>query len=588
MALTAALLLCAAVCLSFVSLALGSLYVALPRILTYFSYPGLILLNTLPVMVLLALLYLLFDRAWLSFLLTSVLILVPTGVNYYKVVLRDDPFVFEDLAYAGEAAGIIGQYDIHLTVYFKAAIAACFLGTLLLFLFARAGIGLRKKRWLLRLGAIVLLIVLSIGGYRQFYADDELYESFENYTYFNRWQPVEDYASRGFVYPFLHSIADAYPAPPAGYSDEKAEQLLAENDDIPAAQKVNVITIMLESFCDLTKHAELKLTEDPYAILHELQGESLHGTMISDTMGGGTSNSERSFLTGTVYPQPDYRHASWSYVQYFRSQGYATEGAHPGFDWYYNRKNVNLNLGFDHYYFNENFFDARTSDEHAADDVFFTSLLELYHNRDETRPYFNFSISYQGHGPYSDTALSSGTEYISSEGLSEACYYTVNNYLGSVADTLAQLKAFLDVLRQDAAPAVVLLFGDHKPTLGNANSCYDELGIDISRTTDESFLNYYATDYFIWANDAAEAALGKTIEGEGPTVGPYFLMNVLFDACGWEGPGLLKITDELLNWVDTIHSTGAFLKNGVRFPFYEHALSDFYIAQHYLRKHAYK
>lgn len=590
MALTAALLLCAAVCLAFVSLALGSLYVSFSRFFSYFSAPALVALNALPVVALLAVFWLLTDRPWLSFLLTSIVVITATGVHYYKVVFRDDPFVFEDVAYFGEAAGIVGQYDVHLTLYFRLAIAACILGTVILALFARAKIGWRRWRWVGRLAAVALIICLSIGGYQKFYASDKLYTSFENYSHFNRWQPVEDYASRGFVYPFLHSITDAYPPAPDGYSDKRAQQLLSDagDDDIPAEEKVNVITVMLESFCDLTDCAELRFTKDPYALLHELEQESLHGTMISDTMGGGTSNSERSFLTGTVYPQPDYRHSSWSYVQYFKNQGYQTEGAHPGYDWYYNRKNVNLNLGFDSYYLNENYFDERCNEEHAPDVVFFPSLLELYRQRETAAPYFNFSVSYQGHGPYSDTELSRSIEYLSPEGVSRSTYYTVNNYLGDVADTLHHLHAFLDELRSDAAPVVVLFFGDHKPTLGSANSCYAELGIDISRSTDESFVNYYSTEYLIWANEAAKAALGSNFEGEGPTVGPYFLMNVLFDACGWDGPAFLKITDELMNEVDAAHSTGVFLKNGIRSQDAPTGMEAFAITQHYLRRVAYK
>ncbi len=593
LALTTALLLCAAVCLGLLCLYFATLYYqTTDRFVSYFSSAALVALNVAPVVALVALLWLLTDRAWLSFLLSGALSLTLTFVNYYKVVLRDDPLVFEDIAYAGEAAGVVGEYSIHFSGYFKVGIALWLLGTLVLFVFARGRIGCSWRRRLARGLSAVALCAVCVAGWFGIYRSDARYDSFENYTYFNRWRPAEDYASRGFVYPFLHSIAGAYPAAPEGYSAASARAALdaAGDGSMAPEQKVNVICVMLESFSDLTDAGELRFTEDPYAPLRELEDECISGTMISDTLGGGTCNSERSFLTGTLYPQPDYRHDSWSYVRYFSAQGYHTEGLHPGYDWYYNRQVVDLNLGFDEYYFNENYFDARTEEEHAGDAVFFSALSERYAARDRDVPYFNFSITYQGHGPYPDSELSWGREYLSREGISEACYYTVNNYLGGVADTLQQLSAFLDTLREDTEPVVVLVFGDHKPTLGSGNGCYAELGIDLGRETEEGFCNYYATKYLIWGNDAAKAALGRELQGEGPTVGPYFLMNVLFEACGWEGPAFLKISDTLRQTAPVVHSTGVYLVSDALCDTPADggaALETFRSVQYYLRKKAY-
>ena len=39
---------------------------------------------------------------------------------------------------------------------------------------------------------------------------------------------------------------------------------------------------------------------------------------------------------------------------------------------------------------------------------------------------------------------------------------------------------------------VLLLFGDHKPWLGNGNSVYDALDVDLSRTDAASFYNYWS------------------------------------------------------------------------------------------------
>ena len=82
---------------------------------------------------------------------------------------------------------------------------------------------------------------------------------------------------------------------------------------------------------------------------------------------------------------------------------------------------------------------------------------------------------------------------------------------------------------------MLAVFGDHKPWLGYSNSAYQELGVNLDTATEEGFYNYYSTRYLIWANDAAKEALGEDFVGEGPDVSSCFLMNLLFDLCGWQG-----------------------------------------------------
>lgn len=111
-------------------------------------------------------------------------------------------------------------------------------------------------------------------------------------------------------------------------------------------------------------------------------------------------------------------------------------------------------------------------------------------------------------------------------------------------------------------PVILVFFGDHKPWLGEQSVTYDALGIDIRSNTADSFYNYYATDYLIWANDAAKALLGNEFVGTGPDISPCFLMNVLFDLCGWDGPGYTKLTNEVMSQIPMLHTTGRYLADG--------------------------
>jgi phosphoglycerol transferase MdoB-like AlkP superfamily enzyme len=589
LAVTLAALVCAAVCLGVLSLYFGSLYPVWVRLRSYFDFPLLVVLNIAPVVVLILALYALTDRAWLSFLLTAALVVALTYINYYKVVIRGDVLVMEDVKYAVDAAGILDQYTINLGKKFVLGIGVCVAGTVFLGLFCRGRVGHGASAARIRFLALAAVIAVGMFGYRAGYESDSLYNSFENYQLFNQWKDSEDYASRGFLYPFLHSATDLRDDPPEGYSPTTAQALLADDDwTIPEGQQVNFLCMMMESFSDFSVYDTVTFTQDPYADFHTLEAESWSGTLVTDTFGGGTVNTERSFTTGFT-KLDDFNHAVWSYPRWFAQQGYTVTGSHPGHDWFYNRQNVDRNLGFSDYKFMENYYSQFTDSEYAYDDVFLPQLAQqVIEGVQGDTPYFNFSVNYQGHGPYDSTTLL-GEEFVSHDGLSDGAYYTFNNYLRNVADTGSRLLALSEELEALDEPVVLVLFGDHKPTLGASNAYYAELGINIDRDTDDGLVNYYATPYLIWANSAAKEVLGQAFQGDGPTITPAFLMSEVFSQCGWEGPAFLQITEALKELCPVVQKTGKYITPdgtvSTEVPeAAKQALSDYLSCQYYLRK----
>ena len=135
---TALWVLGAGAALGCLSLYFGALYPVLVRLRSYFSIPALAALNILPVVLLLAFLWVLTDRPWLAFLLTAALVVSLTYANYFKVVYRDDPLVAEDIENALEAFQIVGAggYTIRLGDKFTRGIRCCVCGVLP---FLRAG-----------------------------------------------------------------------------------------------------------------------------------------------------------------------------------------------------------------------------------------------------------------------------------------------------------------------------------------------------------------------------------------------------------------------------------------------------------------
>ena len=120
----------------------------------------------------------------------------------------------------------------------------------------------------------------------------------------------------------------------------------------------------------------------------------------------------------------------------------------------------------------------------------------------------------------------------------------------------------VDSLRSDPEPVILLLFGDHKPWLGDDSFVYGELGIELSLSSSESFYNFYETPYLIWANDAAREVLDSDFSGDGGDISPAFLMMKLFDLAGWQGDGYMQALRALHEKVPVVNDAGIYLING--------------------------
>jgi len=238
-------------------------------------------------------------------------------------------------------------------------------------------------------------------------------------------------------------------------------------------------------------------------------------------------------------------------------------------------------------------------------ETIYTEPVPLYYPAERT-PYFGFHVTYQGHATYNDSVIhwGNGREYYTrtpaieavampeytepscagdtiamaeayadylayesalaaqtkrAAGISDASYYILNNYLGSICDTIDRVLTLRDQLASQEEPVVLVLFGDHKPWLGDGNSVYKELGVNLDTDTEEGFYNYYSTPYLIWANDAAKEVLDNDFTGVGPTISPAYLMNQLFELCGWEGPAYMNLMDALQPTLPVVNTDGYYV-----------------------------
>ena len=542
--------------------------VSLPQremLLSYFKNPTLLLLNLLPPVLFVWTGYFLFGRCWCGVLLGGLLGVGFPLVNYYKIALRGDPMLASDLLLFKTAKGIMGRY--HFTLTKPVLFSVAMLGAALLF--AVFLLRYREKRRRVRLLSTVICLALGAALYIGAYTNASVYQKTANNDLINVWSDTQVFLSRGFAVSFLHSVPEMFPEKPENYSKQHAQALLDQYPDaaIPDSQKVTVMGVMLEAFSDLTDFAALSdvpAVQEVYAPLHALEAQSLSGNLLTNIFAGGTVDTEWGFLTGESRHDA-FRSDVGSYVRYFSSQGYATHYAHPGYGWFYNRENVNDYLGFEQSVFTENGFgdlvNPVTAAWHSDQQLVDYLLKDL--DAAGGSPLFSFAVSYQNHGPY-DSASCYKT-YVSPQatGLSEESCNILNNYLYGVNETIGEYVRLTQELEKRSTPVVLVLFGDHKPWLGNSNSVYTDLGVDLDISTLEGFHNYYATPYLIWANSAAKRVIGSSFTGDGGEFSPCFLMPRLFDECGWQGSGFMQLSRNLRSITPLVYERGLFLSDGV-------------------------
>lgn len=515
---------------------------------SYFTSIPLLFVNFMPILFVLVALYFLFDRLWLSFGITAYFFYILSLVNKFKLRFRDDPFVWSDIKLAGEAGDMAGKYDISLGMtQISILILLGIIMYILYFYFKRSRISLR-----IRIGIDAIIIILCSIFVTQVIFDDALYEQMGDESIINKWSQSQQFQSRGFIYPFLYSYTYSVESEPDEYDPALAQQTLEHYtySNIPDNQKINIIGIQLESFNDLSKFNGVEFNTDLYAPLHRIQAEGISGELVVDIFAGGTVATERSFLNG-YFHHPKYAKNTNSFVRYFNEQGYFTEALHPSYGWFYNRRNINTYLGFSEFYYVENRYDRFVEDE-----ILFDDLIDSYEKAiQKNQPYFNFTVTYQGHGPY-PTEPESDTKYLKwKDGYNEADYNNINNYLMRIADTNIQLEKLIRYFEDRQESVIIVFFGDHNPLLNNNSTGFKMLDISLDLGTEEGFANYYNMPYVIWANQSTKDIIKKDFVGTGEEISPNYLMTYLFEYLGWEGNEYMKYLSEMKDTVPVLNNT---------------------------------
>lgn len=315
---------------------------------------------------------------------------------------------------------------------------------------------------------------------------------------------AQGYSDYGFVYSFSSSVVDRGMSKPDDYSKDTIEGYMANVEsaspetNVTAEDAPNIVCILLESFVDPEEIKFLEYGEDPIPTFHYLEENFTTGYCTVPVVGAGTANSEFEVLTGmsmqyfgtgeypykTVLKKTDCE----SIASDLTGLGYASHVVHNNGGNFYSRANAFAMMGFKDFISKElmDITEWTPNEAWATDDILVSETIKTL---DSTpgQPDFTYTITVGTHGDYPTEQIISVpfTQVTGAETEAENNAWTY--YINQLHETDNFIKNLLSELEQRDEKTIVVMFGDHLPTMGLEEE--DMVSGDI-----------YKTNYVTWNN----------------------------------------------------------------------------------------
>lgn len=330
--------------------------------------------------------------------------------------------------------------------------------------------------------SIFLFTSLLMTYFVQFQAEGNLIKkAYDRTAYWIPYSQQMNYYNNGFVAGFLYNFSSSPMQQPDQYSEAGLDQLIekyqqkAEKINQSRSNekvKANVLYIMNESFADPFDLMEMNKGWDPIPFTRSLFKEERSGRMLSQGYGGGTANIEFEALTGlsmepfspaitTPFTQFLPKESDFpSVVSRLKKEGHKATAIHPFDTSMYKRRDNYVNLGFDHFYYNETmrFTEKIENNPYISDE---SAYREVLYRMQETKGYdFIHLVTMQNHTPYVgkyDSIPSYEQTGFQKEG--------PNQYIQDLQYSDQAMKQLVTELQKLNEPTVVVFWGDHWPNV---------------------------------------------------------------------------------------------------------------------------
>lgn len=460
-------------------------------------------------------LILIFRKIRWAVLVYGVLLTVITLVNYYVVMFRGQAFMLLDVLGMGTAADVMGNYSFTVPRHLKIILffEAAFL--IFQFVFQKLELGKKSRKNLIcRMGSLVILFIVAV----------QALPLLKNAQGVDLWNVNKDYTQKGYLYTLLLEARYISVEKPDGYSPQKVDEILAENEKETSEEKKtaagnqtvpqNIIMIMNESLADFESTGDLQTDTEILPFIHSLNKNVTYGKLHVPTFGGGTARSEYEALTGNsiqffpaaCQPYELYvRDPEYGLADILGSQDYEPVAMYPNNASNWNRSKVYVRMGFDEFLSIENWGDEfcdRVRKHYYSDATVYDKIIKMYEDKEEDQKLFTFCVTMQNHGGYDETT--NGEDYEPDVKLNyDEEYPYAETYLSLARQSDLAFKDLLTYFEKVDEPTMIVMFGDHWPQL--EDGFFEQLlgKKKSSLETIESQITY-TTPYIIWTNYPSE------------------------------------------------------------------------------------
>lgn len=474
------------------------------------------LYNSLLVYATLMLVYL-FRRRFLMRTLISVLWLFLGTINGCILLKRVSPFSYTDLKMVGDLFTMQSNYFSKTeAILVISGVAVVLVGLVVLAIKGPKYTG-RQRRLvsLLSMAAMIFCIPMvtdaAVSG-------NVLADYFENLA--------QGYEDNGFIYSFSSSVVDRGMHQPRDYSEEA---VAAAMDTVPQEpttlnmeEAPNIICVLLESFVDPYEINFLSYSQDPVPNFHALYDQFTSGHLTVPVVGAGTANTEFEILTGMgmhyfglgelPYKTILKTNSCESIASDLGKLGYGSHVVHNNGGNFYSRRNAFTQMGFDSFISKEmiNIQEYTPLGTWPTDNCL---IEEVRKSLDVTpgQPDFIYTITVQGHGSYPTEPVLEHPEIQVTGAASEEEGYAWEYYINMLHEVDKFIGDLTDMLAQRDEKTVVVMFGDHLPTMGLTEE-------------DMATGSLFHTKYITWSN--------FEMEKSDRDLTSYQLMSYILDQLG--------------------------------------------------------
>lgn len=462
-----------------------------------------VFINYLCILALYLFLYVITNRINIALIIGNVISYFVGLIYYYVLLFRGSPVLPADFYAITTAGSVIKNYKFKINLLI---LSTLFLMILICIVCKNLKENFKtiKTKKILKITTVTSITFFVITGNSLFSKAGAV---------LNLYNQRVGYEANGVIVNFLINIKYLKIEKPENYSLEKVNSIISQmkpsnktvDNDTVKSNHPNIIVIMNESFSDLSIISSFKTNEDYMPFIHNLNKNVIKGNLFVSTFGGGTSTTEWEFLTGNSMafipsggvPYQQYIHIpSNSLARTLKGLHYNTIALHPNIGSAWNRDKAYPLLGFDNFITYEKFKNPElVRGSYVSDLDDYKKVIKIYEEKQKDSRVFIFNTTIQNHGGYqTDNSIFKDSVYLTNQSYSD-----VNEYLSLIKKSDEAFGELVKYFSSQNEPTIVLMFGDHLPSLDV--SFYEKLyKKSLDSLTLKETQKQYTVPFLIWAN----------------------------------------------------------------------------------------